>query len=215
MPEPTAKSVYRMIASAFDYLHNKKVAHRDMKTENVLMMDKKRTIAKVTDFGFSTTLFRSRLQNQSRDQTLERHILRNSGLFSTRNWDRSFLWRHESGCLVDGSPPLHFASYEISLNWHTNHFIGKKAPKFCTQIHRVDLQSNVKTFWRNNWKLIRKRGWLWLRWFNTSGWQRILQMSSNKIICRLVLDSYSFYDFSVFFSDIKLNLFLQLFWFWL
>ena len=57
MPEPTAKSVYRMIASALEYIHSKKFAHRDIKAENVLMMDKDRTIAKVTDFGFSTTCF--------------------------------------------------------------------------------------------------------------------------------------------------------------
>ena len=54
IPEDRAKQLYKGVVSALQYIHDKGFAHRDIKCENVLLMDKERTIAKLTDFGFST-----------------------------------------------------------------------------------------------------------------------------------------------------------------
>ncbi|CAG2101044.1 unnamed protein product [Medioppia subpectinata] len=56
IPEPKAKILYKGIASALQYIHGRGWAHRDLKSENVLLNADK-TIAKLTDFGFSTSCF--------------------------------------------------------------------------------------------------------------------------------------------------------------
>ena len=57
IPEPRAKKLFKMAAKALTFIHGKGWAHRDIKSENILLFDKKRTVAKLTDFGFSTTCF--------------------------------------------------------------------------------------------------------------------------------------------------------------
>lgn len=52
MHEDEAKRIYAQLMSAMSYLHNKCVAHRDIKLENV-MLDTKGNV-KLIDFGFST-----------------------------------------------------------------------------------------------------------------------------------------------------------------
>lgn len=52
MHEDEAKRIYAQLMSALSYLHNKCVAHRDIKLENV-MLDTKGNV-KLIDFGFST-----------------------------------------------------------------------------------------------------------------------------------------------------------------
>lgn len=44
--------LFYQIADAMRYVHSLNLAHRDLKLENILMSDKKRTIVKLTDFGF-------------------------------------------------------------------------------------------------------------------------------------------------------------------
>ena len=54
--ELKAKPLYRGIADALRYIHEEGFAHRDIKCENILL-NKDRTVAKISDFGFSRTCF--------------------------------------------------------------------------------------------------------------------------------------------------------------
>ncbi|WPK27030.1 hypothetical protein PUMCH_004401 [Australozyma saopauloensis] len=46
------QKLFYQIADSMRYVHSLNLAHRDLKLENILMADKKRTIIKLTDFGF-------------------------------------------------------------------------------------------------------------------------------------------------------------------
>ena len=54
--EPKAKILFRQLSEALNYMHNEVIAHRDIKCENVLL-NKSKTVAKLTDFGFSRTCY--------------------------------------------------------------------------------------------------------------------------------------------------------------
>lgn len=54
--ESKAQLTFKQIASALEYMHGLGIAHRDLKCENVLLY-KKETVAKLTDFGFSRICF--------------------------------------------------------------------------------------------------------------------------------------------------------------
>ena len=54
--EAIAKPLYRGVADALRYIHEKGFAHRDLKCENILLFNE-RTVAKIADFGFSRTCF--------------------------------------------------------------------------------------------------------------------------------------------------------------
>ncbi|CAG2181173.1 unnamed protein product [Oppiella nova] len=56
IPEPRAKPLYKGVSEAIKYIHTKGFAHRDIKSENILL-NKDRTVAKIGDFGFSRTCF--------------------------------------------------------------------------------------------------------------------------------------------------------------
>lgn len=54
MDEDDARRIYKQLISALQYCHNKCVAHRDIKLENI-MLDNKGNV-KIIDFGFSTCI---------------------------------------------------------------------------------------------------------------------------------------------------------------
>ena len=58
LSEQKAQSIYYQIVDGMKYVHSLGIAHRDIKCENVLL-NKKWTIAKLTDFGFATTTYDS------------------------------------------------------------------------------------------------------------------------------------------------------------
>lgn len=51
MEEYRVSILYRQFGGALKYIHMLGFAHRDIKLENVLLVDKERTITKLTDFG--------------------------------------------------------------------------------------------------------------------------------------------------------------------
>uniref|UniRef100_A0A8C2G2C4 Serine/threonine-protein kinase SBK1 n=1 Tax=Cyprinus carpio TaxID=7962 RepID=A0A8C2G2C4_CYPCA len=53
LPEPAAKRCAHQVAIALEYLHSKKLVHRDVKPENILIFDKECHKVKVSDFGMT------------------------------------------------------------------------------------------------------------------------------------------------------------------
>lgn len=49
--EPEARILMKQLVSALEYLHNKGIAHRDIKLENILLVDN--SVVKLIDFGFA------------------------------------------------------------------------------------------------------------------------------------------------------------------
>ncbi|XP_033925035.1 testis-specific serine/threonine-protein kinase 3 [Melopsittacus undulatus] len=57
LPEPRARALFRQLAEAVRYCHERGVAHRDLKCENALLQG---STLKLTDFGFAKLLPRER-----------------------------------------------------------------------------------------------------------------------------------------------------------
>ena len=53
MPELLAKSVSRQMLNALDYLHKRKITHRDIKPDNILIASNDPFTIKLSDFGLS------------------------------------------------------------------------------------------------------------------------------------------------------------------
>ncbi len=53
MPELLARSVSRQILHALDYLHKRKITHRDIKPDNILIASNDPFVVKLSDFGLS------------------------------------------------------------------------------------------------------------------------------------------------------------------
>lgn len=60
LPEDRARPFVRQILSAVHYLHERGVAHRDLKMENIMLDEKKKNI-KIVDFGLSNTFSKDNL----------------------------------------------------------------------------------------------------------------------------------------------------------
>ena len=55
MPELEAKFLWMQVVQGIYYCHQRNVAHRDIKLENILL-DETKTLVKIIDFGFSTCI---------------------------------------------------------------------------------------------------------------------------------------------------------------
>ena len=53
MPELLAKSVSRQMLNALDYLHKRRITHRDIKPDNILIASNDPFTVKLSDFGLS------------------------------------------------------------------------------------------------------------------------------------------------------------------
>ena len=56
MSEEDARKIYKQLINSLNYLHNKCIAHRDIKLENVMLDDTQGNQDKLIDFGFSTCI---------------------------------------------------------------------------------------------------------------------------------------------------------------
>ncbi|KAI9492947.1 kinase-like domain-containing protein [Zychaea mexicana] len=54
LTEDEVRIIFDQIFHAVEYLHDQDIAHRDLKLENIILMDKKNLRAKVADFGLAT-----------------------------------------------------------------------------------------------------------------------------------------------------------------
>ena len=52
--EPELQPLMLQLATALHHMHELNIVHRDIKLENILFLDERRTIVRVIDFGFST-----------------------------------------------------------------------------------------------------------------------------------------------------------------
>ena len=55
LPEERARALFRQILLGMAYCHSRKLVHRDLKLENLLLTGDKMTV-KICDFGLSTTV---------------------------------------------------------------------------------------------------------------------------------------------------------------
>ena len=55
IPEIRIKSIFKQIYKAVQYLHNKNIIHRDLKTNNIVFLDEEKTHVAIIDFGISST----------------------------------------------------------------------------------------------------------------------------------------------------------------
>ncbi|VDK58515.1 unnamed protein product [Anisakis simplex] len=53
--EPQVLNYFTQVSIGLEYMHSKQILHRDLKTQNILL-NKKRTIVKLSDFGISKEL---------------------------------------------------------------------------------------------------------------------------------------------------------------
>ena len=56
--EPICRRFFKQIIEAFDYLHSKGIAHRDVKLDNILIEERTKMI-KIIDFGFAAFITNS------------------------------------------------------------------------------------------------------------------------------------------------------------
>jgi len=57
IPETKIKDIFKQIYREVKYLHNKNIIHRDLKTNNIVFLDKEKTHVAIIDFGISSTSY--------------------------------------------------------------------------------------------------------------------------------------------------------------
>lgn len=55
IPESRIKDIFKQIYNAVQYLHNKNIIHRDLKTNNIVFLDEEKSHVAIIDFGISST----------------------------------------------------------------------------------------------------------------------------------------------------------------
>ena len=55
IPETRIKDIFKQIYKAVQYIHNKNIIHRDLKTNNIVFLDEEKTHVAIIDFGISST----------------------------------------------------------------------------------------------------------------------------------------------------------------
>ncbi len=55
IPENQIKNIFKQIYNAVQYIHNKNIIHRDLKTNNIVFLDEEKTHVAIIDFGISST----------------------------------------------------------------------------------------------------------------------------------------------------------------
>ena len=54
IPEEKIKSIFKQIYDAVQFMHNKNIIHRDLKTNNIVFLDEEKTKVAIIDFGISS-----------------------------------------------------------------------------------------------------------------------------------------------------------------
>lgn len=92
--EREAQTVVRTLLYTIAYCHDRGIVHRDLKPENILLKNKQDyTNIKIADFGFAREVYNLLISNYlDTCNEWSFNFLRNSRLFSSRNYERSGLW---------------------------------------------------------------------------------------------------------------------------
>lgn len=128
--EIVARSIFIQLLSGVYYLHHKKIAHRDLKTENIMLDDEFKI--KIGDFGFSTII------NPSENKGLVKHHVGTVGYQSPQ------LLEH---CLYDGISNDLFACGVILFILVNAYPPFKEASKR-DSIYKHIYNNNFEEFWK-------------------------------------------------------------------
>ncbi|KAG0299362.1 hypothetical protein BGZ98_010116 [Dissophora globulifera] len=94
--EPEARHVFRQLLNGVKYLHDRGIVHRDLKLENVLVMDRRNLDVKISDFGlanvigesaFLSTVCGTPSYEDLAPPRLREQVLRNMYKFPSPYWD--------------------------------------------------------------------------------------------------------------------------------